>query len=464
MNEQIEQTLSDSGVPAYGLSLGQLPPHDLYAEESVVASLLIDGEAMEAVSKRIAPGDFYGEKTRPAFEAQLALYQRGESINLVSVAHKLAECGKFEQVGGNEFLRHLYDTQAVSVHAEHYAGIVERCARQRDLISVYLDAIENVTAPELAVWEYAELVAERSLTAAPRPADLQTRHNMESANSLMLANAMNAHKHRIPTFLWRIDELLHGGFTPGMLAVLAAPSGTGKSMLSGQWAYQWANHGKRVFIQSYEMTPDQLSMRHATRALRATEDEITAVMRNEPEAERNPRSAELADGFLDWAADAAGLPIVSEHGPLTVDELCAAVRREKRHGGVDVVLVDHLQEMPSAGKTDNRNTELDRASTALKHLATTENVFVLAMSQVNREAEKSNGPLSISAIRDSGGVGQSADVVLTMRVAKTQPDPERVKVDLHMAKNRGGADNVTLALEREGRFANFQVWESEDSD
>ena len=40
------------------------PPHDERAEESVVGSLLIDGDAIVTVSTLLKPEDFYIEKAR----------------------------------------------------------------------------------------------------------------------------------------------------------------------------------------------------------------------------------------------------------------------------------------------------------------------------------------------------------------------------------------------------------------
>ena len=47
----------------------KLPPHDERAEESVVGSLLIDGDAIVTVSTLLKPEDFYIEKARWCYEA-----------------------------------------------------------------------------------------------------------------------------------------------------------------------------------------------------------------------------------------------------------------------------------------------------------------------------------------------------------------------------------------------------------
>ena len=58
----------------------QLPPHDIQAEESVVASLLVDGEAIYKVAPILSPRDFFRESNGWTYEACLALWgaQRGD--------------------------------------------------------------------------------------------------------------------------------------------------------------------------------------------------------------------------------------------------------------------------------------------------------------------------------------------------------------------------------------------------
>ena len=64
----------------------RLPPHDERAEESVIGSLLIDGEAINRVAPLVKPEDFYRERNRWCYEACQSLYQRGETIDQISVA------------------------------------------------------------------------------------------------------------------------------------------------------------------------------------------------------------------------------------------------------------------------------------------------------------------------------------------------------------------------------------------
>ena len=85
----------------------RLPPHDIDAEEAALGSLLIDGGAIIKIETIIQPQDFYSERNRWIYESCLAVYQRSEAINQITVAQELARQDKLERCGGAAFLSHL---------------------------------------------------------------------------------------------------------------------------------------------------------------------------------------------------------------------------------------------------------------------------------------------------------------------------------------------------------------------
>lgn len=52
----------------------RLPPHDVEAEEAVIASILVDSEAIYHVAPILKAEDFFREKNAWAFEACLSLF------------------------------------------------------------------------------------------------------------------------------------------------------------------------------------------------------------------------------------------------------------------------------------------------------------------------------------------------------------------------------------------------------
>ena len=86
----------------------RLQPHDIGAEESVIGSILIDGESIARVTSILRPTDFYSQRNRKCYEACLALYESNRAIDQVSVAYEISvEEGALEQIGGAEYLARL---------------------------------------------------------------------------------------------------------------------------------------------------------------------------------------------------------------------------------------------------------------------------------------------------------------------------------------------------------------------
>jgi replicative DNA helicase len=110
-------------------------PHDVDAEEAVNGSLLIDGKAIYDVAVLLQPLDFYSQQNGWIYNACLALYQRNEAINQITLAQELEREGRLEACGGAAYLSHLVSVVPTSLDIEHYARIVYRLSVMRQLIS-----------------------------------------------------------------------------------------------------------------------------------------------------------------------------------------------------------------------------------------------------------------------------------------------------------------------------------------
>ena len=112
----------------------KLPPHDIDAEDSVLGSLLINGEAITEVAPDLDADDFYRESNRWCYEACVDLYNRGVPIDQVSVENELNRRERLANMGGGAYLSHLVTVVPTSVHIKAYAGIVRRLATMRRII------------------------------------------------------------------------------------------------------------------------------------------------------------------------------------------------------------------------------------------------------------------------------------------------------------------------------------------
>ena len=115
--------------------LERLPPHDIEAEEAVLAALLVDPEAIAGVTSILGPTDFFRERNAWVYEAALDLWDRDESVNQITIAHELDRKERLEEAGGQSFLGDIVRQLPTSVGVEFYARIVKRDSTYRGLIN-----------------------------------------------------------------------------------------------------------------------------------------------------------------------------------------------------------------------------------------------------------------------------------------------------------------------------------------
>lgn len=124
------------------MELGKVPPHDLEAEQAILGSMLTDKDAVTASAEVLKVEDFYREDNRMIYSAILNLYNRAEPIDIITVKAELEAMGKFEQVGGLEYLAELPDKVPTTANAVKYIKIVEEKATLRNLIKTANEIIE----------------------------------------------------------------------------------------------------------------------------------------------------------------------------------------------------------------------------------------------------------------------------------------------------------------------------------
>src|SRR5882724_9556860 len=88
-------------------SAAKLPPQNVDAEQSVLGSLLIDPNAMIKVADILMPGDFYNPVHGKIYEIILALYEKRQPIDVMSVTNALKEKDELKEIGGSAYLADL---------------------------------------------------------------------------------------------------------------------------------------------------------------------------------------------------------------------------------------------------------------------------------------------------------------------------------------------------------------------
>ena len=116
------------------MELGKVPPHDIDAEQAVLGSMLTDKDSVISALEVLKQEDFYREDNKVIFGAIVNLYNRADPIDIITLKDELVSLGKFEQIGGLEYLAELPEKVPTTSNVEKYIKIVEEKSMMRILI------------------------------------------------------------------------------------------------------------------------------------------------------------------------------------------------------------------------------------------------------------------------------------------------------------------------------------------
>lgn len=440
-------------------------PANLEAERAVLGSLMIDPDAIIKVANFLRAEDFFRERHAWLYEAMLALNERREPLDFVTIVDELERRNQLEEIGGPAYLTDLISNTPTAMYVDHYARIVERTALLRRLISAAgkiaelaydesQDVDEVMDRAEQIVFGVSESRIHRDLMPIRAiMTNVVDRIDFLARNQDTLMG--------VPTGFTMLDRLL-GGLQKSDLIILAGRPGMGKTSFGLSMAQNAAKrYGARVAVFSLEMSNEQLVQRllsmeagidsHRLR-LGALEEEEWPIL-------------------LEAANMLAGTNIFIDDTPAaSVTDVRTKARRLYAEHGLDMIVIDYMQLMSGQGggngRNENRQQEISYISRSLKSLARELNVPVIALSQLSRavEARSDKRPM-LSDLRESGSIEQDADVVLFIyREDYYIEDTDRQNVaDVLVAKHRhGSTGTVSLFFRKElTQFRDLEIQRTE---
>jgi replicative DNA helicase len=438
--------------------VGQLPPQDLDAEESVLGAMLLSPHALGTVSELLRPEDFYRPSHALIYETMLEMYGRGDNVDAITVANALATKGRLDDVGGRAFVHTLASVVPAVANARHHAEIVRDAATYRSLIAAGHEisrlGFERMGEPQDLVDRAEQVVFE--IAGDRIKGDFEALDPLLKQSFERITKLYEEDKDvtGIATGYRDLDRIT-AGFQPENLVILAARPGMGKTSLALNIASHIGVHEQKpVAIFSIEMSRDEVTQR-----LMCAEGKVDST---------RLRTGRLASE--DWARLTTACDRLSR-APIFIDdtagispiEIKAKTRRLKtRHPDLALIIVDYLQLIGSSGRFDNRVAEISHISRALKLIGRDLGVPVLACSQLSRAVEQrgqGDKRPHLSDLRESGSIEQDADLVMFVyRDEYYNADSEdKGTAEIIVAKHRNGPlDTVKLAYQgRYTRFANL---------
>lgn len=392
-----------------------LLPKSEEAEGVLVARLLLEPHLLTDIVNKVAPEDFYVEDYRDAFKAMNILSESGRGVDVLSIAQvagrrieiplELITVGHQGDIAEyantirqTAFYRRImrFGEKIVNLGAQQDEQIV---AKIHDDLGGLVRGFEEGTliSPNAAVDSYFETLNARSLGLIPG----------------------------LPYGISALDRIIQPA-GPGDMIIIAARPSIGKTALAENVADNWSRESQfPILFVSREMSKEQLMDRAASRdsgvpaqriIRNEMNDEEVAAVREAMEHRRNGNLWYLANSFV-----------------TSMDVRSAAAKVKAVAGGIGGLVIDYLQLLADGG--DQEVQRVTKISRNLKGIAMEFNVPMLALSQLNRNAEFRSDPHPrLHDIRESGSIEQDADAVLGLY----RENKDSAYMDVDILKNRQG--------------------------
>jgi len=377
-------------TPASGsdASLLRVPPHNLAAEQGVLASVLLNNDLMNAVVEILRPEDFYQGVHRTLFSVMIDLYDRGRAIDQLTLSSALQDRGVDGEVGGLAYLSDLIQNVPTTANVADYARLVKNASILRKTIAVAQQITTSAFQGVSEVDDFLDqteqaifAIAEEKIKPSYFTMAEMAKESMKEIEKLFERKEMIT---GVPSGFRDLDQLTSGFQKSDMIIIAARPS-MGKTAFCLNIAQSASiKHKLPVAIFSLEMSRQQLALRMICSDARVNSKRLRSGYLAQDEMNRIVASV----GRLSEA------PIyIDDSDSLTALELRAKARRLKKEKDIGLMVVDYLQLMRGTSfrsSSDNRVQEVSEISRSLKSLAKELDIPVLAVSQLSRSVENRN--------------------------------------------------------------------------
>ncbi|MBM3606570.1 MAG: hypothetical protein FJX25_18225 [Alphaproteobacteria bacterium] len=440
--------------------------HSIEAEQQLLGALMMDDRLTPIVMRAGGAELFSHPLHAEIYESIEIRSNRGDLVSPIALKAALEGSRDLDEAGGPAYLVRLA-SNAVTGNRDVIRGMAELLAEQarKRAISAAISEAQvgllrgDVSAREIALQLERQIVAAEFATQADRPTTMHAAVKEALAQAFEAYQGSNAELVRfgIPA----LDAIIPGLY-PGELTLLGGRPAMGKSAVALTMALNAARAGHGVAIASLEMTP-------AAMAQRALSEASARAGRAVPYL--NMRSGEMTEdqvrALMELGMSVGDLPITFlSRSYSNVDALVGGVRQIARATpNLRLLIVDYAQLLKAQGK--DRYQQVTNISLALKGMAMSLGIPVLALSQLSRSIESRDDKRPVlSDLRESGQLEQDADSVLfcyrpEYYLAQEEPDQEdlddyaewlndmehaRGKLEIGVAKQRMGQTGTARCM------------------
>jgi len=388
----------------------KVPPQDTKAEQLLLGSMLIDPSIHDNVMLIMTPECFYNQRHASIYDAMRSVYQKRETIDILTTVNALKASNNLERVGGASFVSSLTAGLSSGMNYGSYLGSVYENYARRKLIAYsmqiegksysYADDVDDIMSEANAgLMDVMDLFAgAKKARTIYELADESVTQYFERKKRRESGDTTG-----IETPLNRLTQIT-GGWQDGEVIVIAGRTAMGKTAFALHCALTCAMKSKSIQFFSFEMSEVRLA------------DRIVVMNSGvSPDGFKYGNLLDAGESTLEKSLDSLrGMGIyIDDDSNQTIEQVFSKARIAKKNGRCDLVIVDYLQLVKPGKRKEIREQEVADMSRKCKLYAKELNVPVIILAQVGRGAETTADKRpQLKDLRESGAIEQDADMVL----------------------------------------------------
>lgn len=423
-------------------------------ELCLLSGILIDGSILSEIEAQGYGREIMqGHHSAIVLAAMYEIDQRGDAIDLQSIAAELQANGHFPFIG-YEWLAELPSKVETTAHARtHLRACIDalKLAQFKDRLRKLNDFAEASRWHD--VKDKVEAVANELIdtSSGEEPRSQKQVVDDVEAEARRLADGKDLLGSRpIYTGIPSVDKELRplDVATGDFNCLLFAPTSCGKSSLAAMIIANSIRRGLRVAVFLGETSSDQLVWQMASQASKVSADI--------DEFKEEPRDRqERLIGEIVRQKEAYGSHLYVYDDAFFLETIIGRCRHlEKSTGSLDLIVIDHLHCLKTKRTFRDVREKFNYISGELKPLAKTMRCTVLSLAQPSRESKKTMAFPNLSDLKETGNLEDDADRVWAIWIPEKTEDgqeqsrftlcPEAWIVQLKFRKGKVGRSKVTF--------------------
>lgn len=389
-------------------------------QNSVLGALLLKPSLFVEVSNLLHPSMF-DEKVKPIAEAIWGIKEKGQGYTIAIISDET----------NNRKLVNEVVQKANFPHIQEHAHRISKGW----LTNQYLEIIQGATRKLFEGQDYYKVVSEAEAQREMYEGMIhveETLYDAVKAANQMIEDMLSPGLSGIDTGFADLNAWT-GGFRPGKLIIVAARSGFGKTTVALQYLTTACKMGKRCAFFSMEMTEHELLFEIALQETGQRKiDYINKQVNDYDKESVFEKNAEI----FSWPIHLIDM----QRCPPIIQQILDKARRLNEMEKLDMIFVDYLQLLSSYGSFSSRAYELGNVSKLLKMLSIELQIPIIALAQINRDAEKRGGdkrPYPVD-IKDSDQILQDADLIELLY----RPEKYNILEDEHSTSLKGIMESI----------------------